>query len=110
MLPGDAKYAEGHHLRPLARGGPDHPRNIICVCPNHHVELDYFSIPIELSTLRLVPEHNLDIAFIEYHNNEHTKKTRTEQNACGNGSLRSVVIADVVPQDRLLRGSTASST
>lgn len=84
MLPGDARYAEGHHLRPLGRGGPDHPRNIVCVCPNHHVQLDYFSIPIQLSTLKLVPEHNLDAAFIEYHNDEHTRNTRTEQADAGN--------------------------
>jgi putative restriction endonuclease len=35
-------YAEGAHVRPLGRPhlGVDAKENILCLCPNHHVELD----------------------------------------------------------------------
>ena len=56
--------------------------SVICVIRVRHLE----STLIELSTLKLVPEHNLDAAFIEYHNNEHAKNTRGRTNAGGNGS------------------------
>ena len=29
-------YLETHHLKRLADGGPDHPNNVIAVCPNCH--------------------------------------------------------------------------
>lgn len=36
-------YAEGAHIRPLGspHDGPDHASNILCLCPNDHVRLDY---------------------------------------------------------------------
>jgi hypothetical protein len=36
-------YAEGHHIRPLGypHNGEDVRENVICVCPNCHVLLDY---------------------------------------------------------------------
>ncbi|MFC1523826.1 HNH endonuclease [Thermodesulfobacteriota bacterium] len=63
---GDGKpYAEAHHIKPLGNphNGPDHPGNIVCVCPNCHVKLDYGSIKINQTLfINILPE------FIEYHN------------------------------------------
>jgi predicted restriction endonuclease len=47
--------------------GPDHKTNIINVCPNHHVELDYGAIKLELEKLAL-SKHRLNNEYIDYHN------------------------------------------
>lgn len=41
-------YAEGAHIRPLGRPhvGPDTADNLLCLCPNHHVQLDMGGIII----------------------------------------------------------------
>ena len=41
-------YSEGAHIRPLGRPhvGPDLIENILCLCPNHHVQLDLGGIVI----------------------------------------------------------------
>jgi len=62
-------YSEGHHLKPLGRphNGPDIEKNVIIVCPNCHVKLDYDSIKIgALINLR----HEIDMEYILYHNNK----------------------------------------
>jgi 5-methylcytosine-specific restriction endonuclease McrA len=60
-------YAEAHHVKPLGRphNGPDTKDNIICVCPNCHVLLDYKVIKLEQPQ---VP--NVAIDYVEYHNNK----------------------------------------
>jgi len=75
-------YSEVHHLQPLGgeHDGPDTQSNMIVVCPNHHVQLDYGAIAIEPETfsiidfdgskiarLSLKKEHQLDSRYIEYH-------------------------------------------
>ena len=67
----DGYYCEAHHLRPLGQphNGPDVPENIIIVCPNHHVQLDYGALKLNLNEL-LHLEHALGQSFIDYHNNE----------------------------------------
>jgi putative restriction endonuclease len=42
------KYAEGAHVRPLGRPhlGADHLENLLCLCPNHHTQLDIGGILI----------------------------------------------------------------
>ncbi|NWO11379.1 HNH endonuclease [Chromohalobacter salexigens] len=36
---GDGKiFLETHHVIPLAESGPDTPRNVVALCPNHHRE------------------------------------------------------------------------
>lgn len=60
-------YSEVHHIIPLGRphDGPDKLDNMICVCPNHHVELDMRSRKIgELK----VSKHKISEESIEYHN------------------------------------------
>jgi hypothetical protein len=41
-MPGGLYYSEGAHIRPLGEGhsGPDVPENVLCLCPNHHVQFD----------------------------------------------------------------------
>jgi 5-methylcytosine-specific restriction enzyme A len=34
-------YLETHHIVPLSEGGPDHVRNVIALCPNHHREAHF---------------------------------------------------------------------
>src|SRR5690606_9954482 len=65
ILGDGSPYAEAHHVKPLGgpHNGPDHPGNIVCVCPNCHVKLDYGAIaadPLKLS--------NVLSEFINYHN------------------------------------------
>ncbi len=42
------KYSEGAHIKPLGRphNGLDVLANILCLCPNHHVQFDYGYITI----------------------------------------------------------------
>ena len=58
-------YAEAHHIKPLGKphNGPDVRPNIICVCPNHHVLLDYGAISLTKSDFPEIAEE-----YIDYHN------------------------------------------
>lgn len=66
------KYAEAHHLMPLGspHNGPDIAENIICVCPNHHVQLDYGAIKLEIDKLMVNQMHLISDEYISYHNDE----------------------------------------
>ncbi len=68
-------YSEAHHIQPLSKGGPDIKENIICVCPNHHALLDFTAILLELTTLRLHPEHDIDPRYIAYQNEQYNNIT-----------------------------------
>lgn len=63
-------YAEAHHLKPLGAPhfGPDTPDNIIVVCPNCHVVLDYFGKPLLASEIKSVSGHVIGEEYILYHN------------------------------------------
>jgi predicted restriction endonuclease len=69
-LPDGRRYAEAHHIRPLGspHNGPDVAGNILCLCPNHHAELDYGVRPLELNDLRKTNAHAIDEAYVYYHN------------------------------------------
>ncbi len=72
MLADGTPYAEAHHVKPLGtlHNGPDHPGNIICVCPNCHVMFDYGAISANIELLpNVLPE------FIRYHNEVIVRKT-----------------------------------
>ena len=58
-------YAEAHHIMPLGRShdGPDVRENIICVCPNDHVRLDYGAIALDIRELSGVGKE-----YVDYHN------------------------------------------
>lgn len=64
-------YCEAHHVKPLGgvHEGPDSKRNLIIVCPNHHVMLDYGAIELHEESFAL-RRHSISPEFIEYHNKE----------------------------------------
>lgn len=64
------KYAESHHIKPLGNphNGPDVKENVICLCPNHHVLLDYGGMKLDLSGLKTSLKHTISEDFIKYHN------------------------------------------
>lgn len=66
----DDYYSEIHHIRPLGtpHNGPDVIENMLCVCPNCHVLLDYGAIQIVASELFLKESHIIKSEFIDYHN------------------------------------------
>lgn len=69
-LPSGEFYSEAHHIQPLGNPhkGPDTSDNIIVLCPNHHVMLDYGIIPIDPLKIRLHPKHKIGTSYIAYHN------------------------------------------
>jgi hypothetical protein len=64
-LSDERPYAEAHHIKPLGspHDGPDVRENILCVCPNHHVLLDYGAIKLAGAQLTGIAGE-----YIEYHN------------------------------------------
>ncbi len=79
----DRRYAEGAHVKPIGRPhlGPDSWDNLLCLCPNHHTELDLGGIFIT-DTMTVVssgtpsglgmeimflPTHRLETANVRYH-------------------------------------------
>jgi predicted restriction endonuclease len=77
-------YAEGAHIQPLgmAHDGPDTPDNLLCLCPNCHVRLDYGAMVIDpdltvrdtttqvpIGYLRIHPQHPINPTFLAYHRN-----------------------------------------
>lgn len=69
-LPAGLLYAEAHHLQPLGapHNGPDIEANLICLCPNCHVKLDYGARSLCIEDITTVPEHVIDERFLTYHN------------------------------------------
>lgn len=62
--------AAAHHIQPLGipYNGPDVIGNILCLCPNHHAELDYGVRALTVAGLSHLDGHELDPRFVEYHN------------------------------------------
>mgnify|MGYP001274331356 CR=1 FL=1 len=62
-------YSEVHHIKPLGKpfNGPDCIENMICVCPNHHILLDFKAIPIAVETMKIVL-HEIGSEYINFHN------------------------------------------
>lgn len=70
-------YAEAAHIRPLGipHRGPDRLDNLLCLCPNHHVLLDYGAVAIadDLSLLGVPGQltvhakHCLEPEHLRYH-------------------------------------------
>lgn len=58
-------YAEAHHVRPLGAPhfGPDVTENVVCLCPKHHVLMDYGVVRLEGTlAVGIATEH------VKYHN------------------------------------------
>lgn len=69
-LAGGSTYAEAHHIKPLGQphNGPDIAENIIVVCPNHHVQLDFGALELNQEKIHSIYGHHISSQFIEYHN------------------------------------------
>lgn len=65
----DEFYLEAHHLKPLGQphNGPDVMKNLICVCPNCHVLLDFSVQKLSVKNLKS-SLHDIGPEFINYHN------------------------------------------
>ena len=63
-------YSEAHHIKPLGNphNGPDVAENILVLCPNHHVMLDFRAKALDLTELRKKPTHRIASEFVNYHN------------------------------------------
>ncbi len=63
-------YAEAHHIQPLGKdhNGHDVKGNILCVCPNHHAELDLGARRIKVSELTTAAGHTISQQYVDYHN------------------------------------------
>lgn len=66
----DEYYSEAHHIQPIGEphNGPDDINNMLCVCPNHHVMLDYGVIFLEIANLKFLDKNPVAQDFINYHN------------------------------------------
>ena len=69
-LPNGTLYAEAHHIQPLGKdhNGHDVIGNILCVCPNHHAELDFGARPLKTSELAIADGHKVERRYVDYHN------------------------------------------
>ena len=67
-------YSEAHHIKPLGspHNGDDNQDNLLCVCPNCHVMLDYAAIPLGPNLLKSI-KHDLKLANVAYHNQLHNE-------------------------------------
>lgn len=63
-------YSEAHHIIPLGgyHHGSDDISNMIVLCPNHHVMLDYTTIKIIKKDIFVHEAHNISLNSIKYHN------------------------------------------
>jgi putative restriction endonuclease len=81
---GGRRYSEGAHVKPLGNPhlGPDTLDNILCLCPNHHVQLDIGGMVIlenfdvsaaadepPFGNLAFAKNHTLNPAFADFHRN-----------------------------------------
>lgn len=64
-LKNNTPYAEAHHVKPLGapHDGPDVRGNILCVCPNDHVLLDYGATKLDGNHFDGIGKE-----YIDYHN------------------------------------------
>lgn len=55
-LPDGRRFVEVHHIRPLGtpHNGADRMSNMICLCPNHHVEMDLGAFYIDSKSRTVV--------------------------------------------------------
>jgi len=49
-----SRYSEAHHIRPLSDDGDDAECNVLCLCPNHHVEMENGLFYIDPISKRIV--------------------------------------------------------
>jgi 5-methylcytosine-specific restriction protein A len=67
-------YSEIHHIRPLGKphNGYDTLDNMICVCPNCHILLDYNAISLDKNKFKEI-KHDISEVNIKFHNSHIVK-------------------------------------
>ncbi|WP_328613165.1 HNH endonuclease [Amycolatopsis sp. NBC_00355] len=86
LIVGDRTYSEGAHIRALGgpHDGPDVADNVLCLCPNCHVQFDLGAVVIQDDfkllrngaidgELRQHPEHKINLAYVAHHRQAHGK-------------------------------------
>ena len=77
-------YSEGHHIRPLGKGGADVRENVLILCPNCHALFDLAAFSLsadgksitgpEFSNRRITfrKGHKLGLKYVRYYSAEFT--------------------------------------
>ena len=83
--------AIGAHIKPLGmpHNGPDIIQNMLCLCPNHHDQFDYYSFYIEPENFEIIGlnsfqnkkitinlKHKIEKFFFAYHKQEYLKNNK----------------------------------
>lgn len=91
VSPAGEAYSEGAHIKALGKPyhGPDVLGNILCLCPSCHVRFDRGVLQITddyevldglefkvIGMLERVPEHHIEIEFIQHHRNRWAARLR----------------------------------
>lgn len=95
LLTAVGAYAEGAHILPLGGGynGPDITSNLLCLCPNCHIQLDHGGLFItddldvvtaagtSVGRLRTHEAHLMDVSFLRAHRGLFCFDTRPDPDA-----------------------------
>lgn len=86
LVVGDRTYSEGAHIKALGgpHDGPDVKDNILCLCPNCHVQFDLGAVVIQDDfkivrngvvdgELRRRPDHKINLDYVIHHRQAHGK-------------------------------------
>jgi predicted restriction endonuclease len=86
LVVGDRTYSEGAHIKALGgpHDGPDVADNILCLCPNCHVQFDLGAVVIQDDfkilrngvvdgELRRHPDHKINLDYVVHHRQAHGK-------------------------------------
>jgi putative restriction endonuclease len=86
LVVGDRTYSEGAHIKALGgpHDGPDMRDNILCLCPNCHVQFDLGAVIIQDDfkilrngvvdgELRRHPDHEINLDYVAHHRQAHGK-------------------------------------
>ena len=86
--------AIGAHIKPLGmpHNGPDVIQNMLCLCPNHHDQFDYYSFYIDPENLEIIglnelknqnltinPKHKIEKDFLTYRKEHYLKNNKTTE-------------------------------
>lgn len=84
LVVGDRTYSEGAHIKALGgpHDGPDMKDNILCLCPNCHVQFDFGAVVIQDDfkilrngvvdgELRRHPDHEINADYVVHHRQAH---------------------------------------
>jgi putative restriction endonuclease len=84
LVIGDRTYSEGAHIQALGgpHDGPDMMDNVLCLCPNCHVQFDLGAVIIQedfkilrngvvAGELRRHPDHEINLDYVAHHRQAH---------------------------------------